>query len=188
MNNANKAITAIRIAVYLIAIVGIGAWAWKNFGQPKSTVTASKSSETSDYVANQSNHVIVVTYFTSYQRCKTCLKIEKLTHAAITEGFADELASKEIIFQTINFDQRENKHFVKDYKLAFKTVVVSERKKGKEQKWSKYDKVWELHGDPEKFSAYLQEGIRGYLKTPESTPMSPVTQPSAQPSTPPTDA
>jgi len=184
MKTTNKVITAIRIVVYLIAIVGIGTWAWKNFAQEKSNTTTTTSNDAAHYVTNQSDHVIVVTYFTSDQRCKTCLKIEKLTRAAITEGFTDELASKEIIFQTINFDQPKNKHFVKDYQLAFKTVVVSERKKGKEQKWSKYDKVWELHDDQEKFSTYLQDGIRGYLKTQEPS----ATPPTAQPSTSPTDA
>lgn len=181
MNNTNKAITAIRIAVYLIAMIGISAWAWKNFGPSKSPTESAPPTKEADYVINQSNHVIVVTYFTSDQRCKTCLKIEKLTRAAILDGFADELVSKEVVFQTINFDQPENKHFVKDYGLAFKTVVVSERKKGKEQQWSKYDKVWELHDDPEKFSTYLQDGIRSYLK--ESEPSS-----EKQPSTPNNDA
>ena len=166
-----KTITAIRIVVYIIAIIGIGSWAWKNFGKAKPAIETNTqpSAETAEYAINQSNHIIVVTYFTSNQRCQTCLKIEKLTKEAITTGFAKELASKEIVFQTINFDKPENKHFVKDYQLAFKTVVVSERKKGKEQKWSKYDKVWQLHDDPEQFSSYLQNGIRSYLTTPTST-------------------
>jgi hypothetical protein len=164
MKNTIKAIRAI---IYLIAIIGIGCWAWKNFAPGKSARSISESSPTADSsaksVINQSEHIVVVTYFTSDQRCDTCLKIEKLTQDAIHSQFTDALEKKEIIFQTINYDKAENKHFIDDYQLAFKTVVVSERKKGQEQRWSKYDKVWELVNDPEEFSSYLQQGISQYL-------------------------
>ena len=163
-------IRAIRAIIYLIAIIGIGCWAWKNFGTEKPTPPSSEQPSTTGaagtsvkYAINQSEHVVVVTYFTSDQRCDTCLKIEELTKNAIHNQFPKELEKKEIVFQTINYDRPENKHFIDDYQLAFKTVVVSERKKGKEQQWSKYDKVWELVDDPEEFSSYLQQGIRQYL-------------------------
>ena len=166
----NQTITIIRVAIYAIAILGIGAWAWKNFAQPSPTTTPPSQKEKSTsphYTDNTSNHVVVVTYFTSNVRCKTCLKIEKLTTETLHQNFAQEMANKEVVFQTIIFDQPENKHFVKDYQLSFKTVVVSERKKGKELRFSKYDRVWQLHGDPDAFSDYLSKGIRQYL-TPTS--------------------
>ena len=167
MKNTTLSITAVRILVLLIALIGIGAWAWKNFGQ--------QPQPAAETTVQSADHVIVVTYFTSDQRCKTCLKIEELTHNAITQGFADELAQHKIVFQTINFDRPENKHYTKDYALAFKTVVVSERKKGKEINWSKFDKVWQLHSTPDAFIAYLQDGIRKHLteypQTPDNTPI-----------------
>ena len=109
--------------------------------------------------------LVLVTYFTSDQRCPTCLKIEKLTRTAVYDGFAAELDAGIIRFQTVNFDLPENKHFIGDYALAFKTVVISERHQGKETKWDKYDKVWDLVGEPEAFTAYLQAGIRAHLKS-----------------------
>lgn len=171
-------IKAIRALIYLIAIVGIGFWAWKNFATGTSTPPLSESAPTNDSSANsdinQSEHALVVTYFTSDQRCATCLKIEKLTQDAIHSQFPDELKTKEIIFQTINYDRPENKHYIDEYQLAFKTVVVSERKKGVEQRWSKYDKVWELFDDPEEFSTYLQKGIRQYLEQEPNTQPNPL--------------
>jgi hypothetical protein len=71
-------------------------------------------------------------------------------------------------FQTLNFDRPENKHFIDDYGLAFKTVVVSERKKGKEVRFSKFDDVWKLHDDPKAFKDYLSKGIREYLTQPST--------------------
>ncbi len=158
----NKTARLIRGIVLLIAIAGIGAWAWQNFGPGTAAVTVSTQAEAAD---NPSKHAIVVTYFTSNARCQTCLKIERLTNETIEKNFTKELASKEIVFQTINFDQPENKHYIKDYGLAFKTVVVSEHKNGKEVQWAKYDKVWNLVDTPDQFAAYLDDGIRQHLPT-----------------------
>jgi len=172
MKKSNSSASLIRAVVSLIAIVGIGAWAWKNFkpaaadtAQQTSTTTAEASGNPQpSSLTNESGHVVLVTYFTSDVRCPTCLKIEKQTRESIKKSFPKELATKEVVFQTINFDKAENKHFVKDYQLAFKTVVVSERQDGKEIHWSKYDKVWNLVNTPDQFQAYLTDGIQQYLK------------------------
>lgn len=156
----NKTARLIRGIVLLVAIAGIGAWAWKNFGASTAPVTASSQTNATD---TTQGHTIVVTYFTSNARCKTCLKIEKLTTKTLEKNFTKELASKAIVFQTINFDKPENKHYIKDYGLAFKTVVVSAHTNGKEVQWDKYDKVWNLVDTPDQFSAYLDDGIRQHL-------------------------
>ena len=164
----NKAARLIRGIVLLVAITGIGMWAWKNFGTTPATASVQTEPSSSTQVNatdNPSGYAVVVTYFTSNARCTTCLKIEKQTHDTLEKNFAKELASKEMVFQTINFDKPENKHYIKDYDLAFKTVVVTEHKNGKEVQWAKYDKVWNLVDTPEQFSAYLKDGIRQHLSS-----------------------
>ena len=93
-------IRAIRTIIYLIAIIGIGCWAWKNFASGNSARSTTEPSPVADSsaksVINQSEHIVVVTYFTSDQRCDTCLKIEKLTQDAIHSRFTDELEKKEM--------------------------------------------------------------------------------------------
>ena len=171
MNKVNKSVVALRVVVCLIAVAGIGVWAWRNFIPTEASPETQKASATTDaagsmhpsQLINESGHAVLVTYFTSNVRCPTCLKIEKLTQESIEKSFAKELATKEVVFQTINFDKVENKHFVKDYQLAFKTVVISELKNGKEVQWSKYDKVWDLVNSPEPFNIYLTDGIQQYL-------------------------
>ncbi len=159
----------LRTIVFILIAIGLGAWAYKNFFNPADkTASGTPKTPAGEVLSNQKEHTVVVTYFTSNQRCKTCRKIEKLTHDLIYSAFKDELKNKEIIFQTINFDDPENKHYMKDYNLSFKTVVVSDREKGKEVQWSKYDDVWKLHGNPEQFNVYLTKGIKQYLK-PSST-------------------
>jgi hypothetical protein len=43
--------------------------------------------------------------------------------------------------------------------------VISDRHNGKETAWGKFDDVWDLVDEPDAFAAYLQEGVRKYLKT-----------------------
>ena len=97
--------------------------------------------------------------------CPTCLKIEAQSRAAVESGFAGELAAGTVRFRIVNFDRPENKHFIDDYGLAFKTVVISGLSGGKELQWTKYDRVWDLVGSPDEFRRYLQEGIHSRLRS-----------------------
>ncbi len=152
----------LRIALVTLALAGIGSWAWNSFA-PQESATPTTTATSTAAPLPESEHMVLVTYFTSDQRCPTCLKIEELARAAVETGFANELAQNEVRFQITNFDQPENKHFVDDYELAFKTVVIADRRQGKEVTWKKFDKVWDLVGEPEAFTAYLQEGVQNYL-------------------------
>jgi hypothetical protein len=156
----------VRVALLVLVFAGIGAWAWRSFGPAQNPPAAAGSPGEGNPPpeAGAPAHQVLVTYFTTDQRCPTCLKIEKQTREAIQSAFADQLASGEVLFRTTNFDRDENKHFIKDYELSFKTVVISDRRSGKETAWEKFDEVWDLVGKPNAFAACLQEGVRKYLK------------------------
>lgn len=162
----NKPPKILQLALLLLVLAGIAAWAWRSFGPaPEPAVTAAPPPAGANAPeASAPDHQVLVTYFTSDQRCPTCLRIEKQAREAVESGFADELAAGAVRFQAINFDQPANKHFINDYELSFKTVVVSERERGKEVKWEKFDQVWDLVGEPEAFATYLQQGIAKHLK------------------------
>ena len=167
MNTVSKYIRAVLL---VLVFAGISAWAWRSFGPSANTAAVDvppgeENPTAASVVVDEPAHQIVVTYFTTDERCPTCLKIEKQTREAMESGFADELASGRVRFRTANFDRTEYKHFIKDYELSFKTVVISDRHDGKEAAWTKFDGVWDLVGEPDAFAAYLQEGVRVYLKT-----------------------
>lgn len=157
------------LQIVLLALVaaGVGVWAWRGFGPQQAgteePAAAKAGAAAAAATTPEPAHCVWVTYFTTDQRCPTCIKIEKQTREAVETGFANELASGEVRFRTLNLDHAENAHFAKDYGLAFKSVVISDRHHGKEAKWEKFDKVWDLVGEPEAFAAYLQEGLRKYL-------------------------
>jgi hypothetical protein len=162
----NKPARIVQFVLLALVAAGIGAWAWRSFGPqsaPGAAAAAEGGAEPGAAAVPEPSGCVLVTYFTSDQRCPTCLKIEKLTREAVEQGFAGELAGGQLRFRTVNFDRPEHRHYAKDYGLAFKTVVVSDRRGGGEAKWEKFDKVWDLVDEPDAFAAYLREGVRRFL-------------------------
>ena len=107
---------------------------------------------------------VYVTYFHTTARCLSCLKIEELTNATMTTRLADAVAGKKLVWRLVNTDEAPNAHFVKDYGLYIKSVVVSEVKGGKEVRWKNLDQVWHLLGDPEAFQGYVEREVRAFLE------------------------
>ena len=145
-----------------LVAVSLGVFAWQRIapGGGADGVDAARAAGGMPQEA-----AVVVTYFTTDQRCTACLQIEALTRATLEETFAAELDQGRIRFQTHNLDRPENRHFARDYGLAFKTVVVSDYESGQEVEWRKMDEVWRLLSRPEAFKAYLATQVYSYLET-----------------------
>ncbi len=107
---------------------------------------------------------VVVTYFHTTARCLSCLKIEELTNATMTMRFAGPIAEKRIVWQTMNLDEPANAHFVKDYGLYTKSVVLSEVRGDREVRWKNLEKVWDLLGDADAFQAYVEREVQAFLE------------------------
>ena len=122
---------------------------------------AETSSAGSSQAAVQKNEqsTMRVYYFHGNIRCKTCNKIEALTKKTLEEGFAAQLKNGSMELQVVNVDKAENEHFVDDYELAVRSVVLSQLKQGKEARWRRLDKVWQLVHDEAAFAQYLRDEI-----------------------------
>ena len=107
---------------------------------------------------------IIVYYFLTNFRCASCHKIEKYTKEAVAQNFTDELATGKLVFQPINIDEKENQHFIKDYGLYSKAVVLSMRTAGKEVKHKNLTKIWEYLGDKDKFYDYITSETSQFLE------------------------
>lgn len=106
---------------------------------------------------------VIVYYFHTTARCASCYKIEEYAKEAVQSGFADELKSGRMEFLAFNVDEEAHQHFVKDYGLYTKSVVLSEVVDGKEVRSKNLGQVWELHQNKAAFIAYLTEEIRAFL-------------------------
>lgn len=107
---------------------------------------------------------VVVYYLHTTARCPSCLKIEAYTAAEVTGPLAGPLAAGKLEWQVLNVEEPQNEHFVDDYKLFTKSVVVSEVVNGKEIRWKRLDKVWDYLGDQQAFMKYVDDEVRAYLK------------------------
>jgi len=105
----------------------------------------------------------VAYYFYTTARCASCLKIERLSHEAIEQGFADQIANGELTWMMKNLDEAENEHFVEDYNLFTKTLVLAQFQDGKQTKWQSCPKVWELLNDEDEFKRYVAAEVTAFL-------------------------
>lgn len=106
----------------------------------------------------------IVYYFHGNRRCASCIKIENYTHAAVEENFASRLKDSSIVWKLVNTDDEANKHFLADYELYTKSVVLSKIVDGKETAWKHLDKVWEMLDDEAEFKKYIATELEAFLK------------------------
>jgi hypothetical protein len=105
----------------------------------------------------------IATYFLTNVRCPSCLTIERLSSETVRTEFSDQIESRQLEWRTVNIDEGGNYHFVKDYGLYTKSVIISEEINGKEVRWKNLPKVWELLGNEGKFRKYLKEEISAFM-------------------------
>lgn len=98
-------------------------------------------------------------YFMTDARCSTCYKIENYT----TEAFK-ELNKNNLSFETLSINQKENEHFIKQYNLYTKSVVLSKMENGKEIKFKNLDKIWNNIGNKENFKEYIKNEITNFME------------------------
>jgi len=103
-------------------------------------------------------------YFHGNVRCATCHKLEQYSQEAIENNFKNELASGKLLFKVINVEEKENAHFINDYQLYTKALVISRIKDGKELQSKNLTRIWELVGNKDKFLAYVKEEVANFLK------------------------
>lgn len=106
---------------------------------------------------------IIVYYFRGTSRCVSCRKIEALTDEAIHKNLSKEIESGLIEWKPINVETRDTRHFIDEYQLYTKSVIVSQIRNGKESKWKNLDKVWKLLGDEDGFKKYVTDEVAAYV-------------------------
>ena len=107
---------------------------------------------------------VIAYYFHGTFRCYTCTNIEKYSREAIETNFKDALQSGKLEFKAVNVEERGNGHFVDDYQLYTKSLVISKIEDGKETQYKNLEKIWEYVRDKKKFFNYVTGEIQAYLK------------------------
>jgi hypothetical protein len=113
--------------------------------------------------AQSPSHKVVVYYFHTNTRCDTCRKIEAYSHEAIEEGFKTELRNGTLELRVVNYEEPQNRHFIKDFKLVSKSLILVNMVDGKQKEWMNLKLVWELVKNKQAFFNYVQGEVRNYL-------------------------
>ncbi len=171
--------TAISFGLWIVVAIVMGMWGslgstanGKDVMAEEPTEAISEKSEAKDSLERRTDsvdapklveHQVVAYYFHGNVRCASCRKIEAYTKEAIDSAFGDALKCGSLEWRVINTDSSQHEHYLKDYQLYTRSVVISDIHKGKETRWKNLEKVWELLGDQEEFSAYITNEVRLFM-------------------------
>ena len=111
-----------------------------------------------------SDRTVVAYYFHGNFRCQTCRKIEAFSREAVESGFPEDLKAGRLEWRAINVEEPGNEHFIQDYQLFSKSLVLVAKEGSKQTRWKNLQKVWTLVGDKEAFIQYVQDEIRAFLR------------------------
>ena len=85
--------------------------------------------------------MVFATYLHGTLRCATCRKLEAYSEEALKTAFQEELNDSSLVWRTINYDEKENEHYLKDYSLYTKALILSRVKDGSELEWKNLSKI-----------------------------------------------
>lgn len=134
-----------------VVVLAISLWSVTTVGMAEEAATAADEDE------------VVAFYFHGDFRCTTCRTIEAYAAEAVNGGFADQIASGSLEWRVVNVERPENKHFIEDFQLVTRSVVLAEYHDGKVVRWQNLDKVWQLVRDKDRFVSYVQNELGGFL-------------------------
>ncbi len=114
------------------------------------------------------NDQVVVYYFHGTMRCVTCRRIEAYAKEAVESSFGAELEDGRLVWREVDVESPGNGHFVTDFELATRSVVVARYHGGERREWKRLDRVWQLVGDKPAFLDFVRAETAALLKEPEA--------------------
>jgi len=136
--------------------------------KPSTNETASNEISDEEKVTIQPDDRITVYYFHGDVRCETCYKLEAYAKETLDTYFANELAAGKIVWQVVNVERPQNEHFIKDYELVTKSVVLSKVRQGKELAWENLERIWQEVGDKQGYIEYVRDSISKFMEDSKS--------------------
>jgi len=89
--------------------------------------------------------------------------LEEWAKDAVLDGFPDALKAGRLEWRAVDVEKPENDHFIDDYQLTDKSVVVAQIRGGKSTRYKVLKDTWLLLDDKRAFLKYIRSGVREYL-------------------------
>jgi hypothetical protein len=155
----------LRFAVIFLAISGMIFCGIRDTESKEARMVASEQQKPNMIIENNvpEGRIIIVYYFHGTYRCPSCLRIEAWSLDAIQESFAQALEQGMIIWKTINFDKPENSHFIREYQVSTKSLIIVEMTGKKQKRYENLEKVWEYLPDQQAFYEYVTKEVNKFL-------------------------
>lgn len=115
---------------------------------------------TKDSINPEHTTKTVVYYFYSQPRCRTCRNIETYTETAVHAAYGKEIMGGALQWLPIDTDEPGNEHYLKEYGLFTKAIVVVRFEEGRQVRWKNLDKIWELAGNEQAFMEYIVREVK----------------------------
>ncbi len=107
---------------------------------------------------------VIAYYFHGTFRCTTCRTLESYSREVVEQRFGADISKGRLQFKVVNFELPENRHFVKDYQLFTKSLVLVRFTKGRQAEYKVLNDIWELVEDKSAMQAYVEREVRDCLK------------------------
>ncbi len=146
----------IPIALFFLTVAALGA-IYVHSEKARVDPRAASQPETTDTK-------VIAYYFHVTVRCTTCRMIESYSREVVEQKFGADLAKGRLQYKLVNLQLPENRHFVKDYQLFTKSLVLVRFDKGGQAEYKVLNDTWELVGDKSAMQAYVEREVRDYLK------------------------
>lgn len=108
---------------------------------------------------------LVVYFFSEGKECATCEQIPLYTRAALEGNFANELKSGEIVWSPIDVDEPRNAHYIDEYQIFAKAIVLSRITDGRQSRFKNLVRIWDYVNDKSAFIDFVTKEIRTELDT-----------------------
>jgi hypothetical protein len=104
---------------------------------------------------------IEVYYFHFTRRCSTCMNVENVSKKAVETLYPDQVKKGEILFQSINLDEKNGEALGKKYSIEGQTLIVirGDKKIDLTDKGFLY-----ANNSPEKLQAEIKSAVDSLLK------------------------
>jgi hypothetical protein len=151
------------VTAALLAFVGV-SFGWIAFRDASEPTPAAEHRAADTVAASTGPGKIIAYYFHVTVRCSTCRNIEAYSKEAIQRRFPHELSTGQLEWRPVNVQLPENRHFIRDYGLFTKSLVLVREANGRQQEYKILNDTWELVGDKPAMQSYVEREVRDYLR------------------------
>ncbi len=142
----------ISIVLFFLAVTTLGA-IYVHSEKDRADSPAASQPQTTDTK-------VIAYYFHVTARCTTCRTIESYSRGVIEQKFSADIAKGRLQFKLVNVQLGENRHFVRDYQLFTKLLVLVRFDKGRQTEYKVLRDTWELVGDKSAMQGYVEREVR----------------------------